>query len=65
MPEPSRASPNAMWPPAQHSGARVSSKTIHGKIWVDMRIFTSSSEETVFFTNYSEAANVGAMNDQV
>lgn len=54
-----------MWPPAQHSGARVSSKTIHGKIWVDMRIFTSSSEETVFFTNYSEAANVGAMNDQV
>lgn len=65
MPEPSRASPNAMWPPAQYSGTRVSAKTIHGKVGVDMGIFTSSLEETVFFTNYLEAANVGGMNNKV
>lgn len=30
-----------------------------------MGIFISTLEETVFFTNYSEAANVGGMNDDV
>lgn len=30
-----------------------------------MGIFISFLEETVFFTNYSEAANVGGMNNEV
>lgn len=54
-----RAFPNALCPPAQHTGIRVGSKTIHGKIWVDMGL-----EETVSFSNYSEAVNVGGMNKE-